>query len=363
MPTAKFLVESKTSGSFRASQVKAMFDCNLDAVVNSFDVDIPIENKKWNIGLIVGASGTGKTTIAKKVFDNFIFFEGYDWKGESVIDSFDQSISAKKITEALSKVGFSSPPDWLKPFNILSNGQKMRAELARVALESNRPFIYDEFTSVADRQAAKIGSAAIQKYIRKEDKQFIAISCHYDVECWLEPDWVYCCNTMTFKWRSLRRPYIGCNIRQAEKSEWALFKKFHYLSGEHHNAAHSFVCEIDNKAVAWCSVLHFPHPDVKNFKKIHRLVVLPEYQGIGIGIKLLNEIAAIYKDKGFRVIITTGSSALSLSLIKKNNWVMTRRPSFAKLSRSKTKSNYNNTISTSRLTASFEFIDSNEIIN
>ena len=100
-------------------------------------------------------------------------------------------MSAKQITEALSSVGFSSPPDWLKPFKVLSNGQKMRAELARLIAESNEPVIYDEFTSVVDRQVAQIGSAAIQKFIRRNNKQFIAVSCHYDIEQWLEPDWVY----------------------------------------------------------------------------------------------------------------------------------------------------------------------------
>jgi ABC-type ATPase with predicted acetyltransferase domain len=190
-----------------------MFDCQMDSVKKEFDVSIPIEDKKWNIGLIVGASGTGKTTIAKTVFDDFEFFNGFKWEADSVLDDFADELSAKQITEVLSKVGFASPPDWLKPFSVLSNGQKMRVELARLILEADKPFIYDEFTSVVDRQVACIGSAAVQKFVRNMDKQFIAVSCHYDVAEWLEPDWVYDVNKMEFVRGSLRRPKIQVNVR------------------------------------------------------------------------------------------------------------------------------------------------------
>jgi ABC-type lipoprotein export system ATPase subunit len=184
MPSAKFVVKSKINHSFRTEKVKGMFDVDMVEVKKEFDVNIPIEDKKWNIGFIVGASGTGKTTIAKEVFKDFNLFKGFKWSENAVVDDFPKKLSAKEITESLSKVGFSSPPDWLKPFSVLSNGQKMRAELARIILEENKPIIYDEFTSVVDRQVAKIGSSAIQKFIRKMNKQFIAVSCHYDIEQW-----------------------------------------------------------------------------------------------------------------------------------------------------------------------------------
>ena len=132
-----------------------MFDINFDTVKKEFDVDIPIEDKPWNIGLIVGASGSGKTTIAKQVFKDYELFTGFDWSDRAVVDDFKEGLSAKHITESLSKAGFSSPPDWLKPFAVLSNGQKMRAELARLILESEKPVIYDEFTSVVDRKGCQ----------------------------------------------------------------------------------------------------------------------------------------------------------------------------------------------------------------
>lgn len=354
MPSTEFVVENKVGSSFRVNKVKSMFDCEMDVVRKEFSVNIPIENQDWNVGLLVGASGSGKTTIARRCFDEFRFFDGFDWSGESILDDFASDLSAKQITEILSKVGFASPPDWLKPFSVLSNGQKMRAELARLILESDRPFIYDEFTSVVDRQVAKIGSAAIQRFVRKENKQFIAVSCHYDIAEWLEPDWIYDVNEMKFTRGSLRRPEISVNIRKASQSEWREFMDFHYLSHEHSKAAHCYIAEIDGVKAAWCSVIHFPHPKAKNIKRIHRVVVKPDYQGIGLGGRFITEVARKYRALGFRVSLVTSSPAFIHGLQSSKGWKMTRKPSrmsgggngYKDLRASR---------SSARLTATFEF--------
>lgn len=361
MPSSKFVIETKIPSSFRVEKVKGQFDYDASVIKKEFDVNIPIEDEKWNIGLIVGASGSGKTTIAKNVFKDFELFEGFDWTDKTIIDDFSDKLSPKQITEVLSKVGFSSPPDWLKPFGVLSNGQKMRAELARLILESDKPVIYDEFTSVVDRQVAQIGSSAIQKFIRREDKQFIAVSCHYDIEEWLEPDWVYDANKKQFYRRRLRRPDIEVGIRKASNAEWNLFKEFHYLSADHNKAAHKYIAEINGEAVAWCSVIHFPHPKVSNFKRIHRIVVKPDYQGIGLGGKFMSILAKQYVEDGFRLRLVTSSPNFIFGLKQSKNWIMVRKPSRVAVTPPKSMTNRSDIsslrkgISVDRLTASFEY--------
>lgn len=359
MPSSKFIRKTIIPKSFRNEKVKGMFDVEKNIIINEWDIDIPIETMKWNIGAIVGASGSGKTTTAKELFSNFHLFEGFDWNKENtIIDDFAKEFTPKQITEALSKVGFSSPPDWLKPYCVLSNGQKMRADMARLMLESDKPFIYDEFTSFVDRQVAQIGSEAIQKYIRKADKQFIAVTAHHDILEWLQPDWYYDMNKKEFHLKdSLRqRPKIELGIRKADQSEWKIFKSYHYLSADHNAASHKYIAEINKIIVGWCSILHFPHPTTKNLKRIHRVVVLPDYQGIGIGNHLLNIVAEMYKMQKMRVTITTSTPVFIHSLKNSNRWIMTRRPS--RVTGGTKTAVLKDSVSSDRLTASFEFIGS-----
>jgi ABC-type ATPase with predicted acetyltransferase domain len=93
-------------------------------------------------------------------------------------------------------VGFGSIPNWLKPYHVLSNGEKMRVDLARSLLEKDF-IVFDEFTSVIDRNVAETACIAVKKAIERTGKKFIAVTCHYDVIEWLEPDFVFNTNSMS----------------------------------------------------------------------------------------------------------------------------------------------------------------------
>lgn len=241
MPFAKFVRVSKIVDTFRTSSIKGQFDIpNMEEVKTEFNVNLPCEDKEWNIGLIVGSSGSGKTTIAKECFKDFFFFSGFKWDKPNLIDDFPKECSVNDIVEALASAGLVSAPDYLKPFGVLSNGQKMRAEIARLFLEKiDQPIIYDEFTSVVDRQVAQVTSYVISKYIRKKQKQFIALSCHRDIVEWLNPDWIFDTDTNKFSWKSpTPRPKLEVKIRHATNDEWHLFERFHYLNSEQIGRAH-----------------------------------------------------------------------------------------------------------------------------
>lgn len=189
MPTFNIIKESKPKDSFRNKSVAGQFDLNIDSVVEKFNGNIDIDDKDWNIGLIVGSSGSGKSTIAKQLFGDKI--ANFEFGLESVIDEMPKNKTTEQITSVFNSVGFATAWSWLKPYHVLSNGEKMRVELANAILSDNDIICFDEFTSVVDRVIAKTASAAIQKCIRKQDKKFIAVSCHRDIIEWLEPDWIY----------------------------------------------------------------------------------------------------------------------------------------------------------------------------
>ena len=182
--------ETKPKETFRVSSVLNAFDLSIDKIKENFEGNIDIEGREWNIGLIVGSSGTGKSTIARELFLGGYIFEQVYSEG-SVIDDMPQDKSVKEITKAFTSVGFASPPSWLKPYNVLSNGEKMRCDLAKSILEEKDIVVFDEFTSVVNREVAKTGSFAIQKAIRKLNKKFVAVACHSDIIEWLQPDWIY----------------------------------------------------------------------------------------------------------------------------------------------------------------------------
>lgn len=197
MPSFNILKESKPSKSYRVASVMGQFDLQSEKVVEQFKGSIDLSSD-WKIGLIVGSSGTGKTTIAKQLFKN-AYVTNFNYKAESILDDMPKNKSITEITKTFNSVGFSSPPSWLKAYNILSNGQKMRVDLANALLQNKELIVFDEFTSVVDRNVAKIGSNAIQKAIRKTKNKFIAVTCHFDVGDWLLPDWVFNTDTMTFQ--------------------------------------------------------------------------------------------------------------------------------------------------------------------
>lgn len=185
--------KSKIENTFRVSKIKADFDVKEEHANEKFEGDLDLP-KEWQIGVIVGGSGTGKTTIASELFGDKIC--KFQYSAKSVIDDMPNA-SIDEISKMFYTVGFSSVPSWLKPYSVLSNGEKMRVDLAR-ALLSNDFVVFDEFTSVVDRQIAQTACISISKAIKKTKKQFIAVTCHYDILEWLQPDWVFDTNEMRY---------------------------------------------------------------------------------------------------------------------------------------------------------------------
>lgn len=188
MPNFDIVRKCEVERTFRVSKVMADFDVSPDKANERFSGNIEIPSE-WNVGLIVGGSGSGKTTIATEIFgEKNIKFEPF---GDfSVLDEMPNECSVEEIEKMFYAVGFGSVPSWFKPYSVLSNGEKMRVRLARELLKNDLT-VFDEFTSVVDRDVAKTCCIAVQKAVRKQNKKFVAISCHDDVESYLQPDWVF----------------------------------------------------------------------------------------------------------------------------------------------------------------------------
>lgn len=273
--------------SYRAARVKSLFNaesgCDWECTA-----ELPIEDTPWKIGLIVGPSGSGKSSIGGRIFDEPIYdlYAGWD-STKPVIDCIAPDGDFNMVTGALSAVGLGDVPAWLRPFSVLSNGERFRAGLARLVCERPARAVVDEFTSVIDRQIAKVGAAAFAKTWRRGDGQVVLLSCHYDIIEWLQPDWVYDTAEARFYNRDClqRRPPLELQIYKVRGSVFArLFKQHYYLDLPAPVAAEYFAGFINGEPV--CHVAVAPLFTAGAYRAT-RLVVLPEWQGIGVGTKFL----------------------------------------------------------------------------
>jgi hypothetical protein len=217
--------------------------------------------------------------------------------------------------------------------------------------------VVDEFTSVVDRTVAQIGSAALAKTVRRRNQKFVAITCHYDVLPWLEPDWVLDMADQSLARGSLRRPRIELQIIRCRASAWNFFKRHHYLSAKLHPAAQCFMGLIWDQPAAFVAVLPFPHPISPCWRE-HRCVCLPDFQGLGIGHAISEFVASLFAgEKPYNSV--TSHPAMIRHRHASPRWRMIRAPSRNK-SNHRDKQNpmakFDNTSSWRRITASFQYV-------
>lgn len=335
-------LETAITRDFAVDQVAALFDVPLETKSRrQFAVELPAMDDDWTIGAIVGPSGSGKSSVARQWCQQhgipFIEPGAFDWPADkAVVSCFEQP--TKTVHAALNAVGFSEPPAWVLPYHALSTGQRMRCDLARALLlggDKKHPgagaVAFDEFTSVVDRQVAQFASAAVTKAVRSARlegavRRFVAVTCHYDVLDWLQADWVLDMATCELARGCLRqRPTITLEVHRvsgkvrrrqggktirgsAGRALWRLFKHHHYLTGVLHQGARVYAALWNKRPVAFLATLAnagFPRRRI-----VHRLVVLPDFQGLGIGLRLLDTVAQLETDAGHSVSIRTSHPAL-----------------------------------------------------
>jgi GNAT superfamily N-acetyltransferase len=502
MPTYTIHLTTPIRETFRTHQVAGLFDLALDDLVgerfaHTLTAELPGVDEDWTIGAIVGPSGIGKTTLARAAYGAALY-EPQPWPEDvAIIDALDDSslsrrvhaahrprtagLSIKHLLRTLTAVGLASPPSWLKPYRVLSTGERFRADLARALLASGvrklpdsvasptnprhreadasrSPWplvVFDEFTSTLDRTVACTASFALAKYLRRQEPgtrsqepgtrnqaplapgprslapvRFVALSCHTDFLPWLAPDWILDLSESrsltpsgtsppvdalfprgSSAGASRNAPLVPHGVRDLlfphwpggsrERRElrleicrvpqrlWLRFAKHHYLSGGLSTAATCYAafwdetcwragcvstpmapqCETTpprhreadasrspESPIAFCAVLAtLGH---RRTKHITRLVVLPEFQGLGIGPRLAESVAAIEAAKGNRVTITASHPSILA-------WC-SRSPRWKYLGLKKTGSTRQTlgarTIrcSTGRAVASFEFVREGE---
>lgn len=278
--------------SYRAARVKSLF--NVETGCNfSLDVDIDLAGA-WSIGVIVGPSGSGKTSLGRQLFGGGKLYEATGWdSSKPIVDCIAPGGDFNAVTGALAAVGLGSVPTWLRPYAVLSNGERFRADLARIISEAPAEVVVDEFTSVVDRRIAKFGALAFAKSWRRTGGRCVLLSCHYDILDWVEPDWVFDTQSGEFQRGALwRRPTFDVEIRQTSQDYWPLFEPHYYLTLPRMVASDSYVGVVDDEPV--CHLAVAPAFQLQDAVRASRMVVMPEWQGAGIGLRFLDAVLDLY---------------------------------------------------------------------
>lgn len=315
--------------SYRAARVKSLFNASNGC---NFDLEAEVDlSGDWQIGVIVGPSGSGKSSIGKIIFgENKIHDYTKGWSADKpIIDDIEPDGDFNEVTGALANVGLGDVPAWLRPFRVLSNGEQFRAGLARLIVSRPKEVVVDEFTSVIDRQIARIGSQAFQKSWRRTNPtgKVVLLTPHYDILDWVQPDWIFDTKTKVFERGERRqRPRFDIEVRKVDQSYWRYFKPHYYLDLPMPPCAEYFVGTVNGELA--CHVAVAPRFEVRGYRAT-RLVTMPEWQGAGVGWKFLNWVAQYHLDgngRGGRKYVTyfhTSHPQLCGALRHSKQWVQT----------------------------------------
>jgi GNAT superfamily N-acetyltransferase len=132
-----------------------------------------------------------------------------------------------------------------------------------------------------------------------------------------------------------------------------MFRYYHYLNGSLPSTARCYCAVYQDRPIAFIAVVHIRMK--AKYYRVTRLVVLPDYQGIGVGKRLLNFIAHLYtsQTKIPFYILTSNPQIIRGNM---RNWQITR---FGHASKGKGNSRINSEIkgslSRKRITVSLRY--------
>jgi ABC-type lipoprotein export system ATPase subunit/GNAT superfamily N-acetyltransferase len=298
----------------------------LDTIRAKYDIKDYVETPvvipdlpKDGIVLIVGTSGSGKSTILKSLGEYKLpAIEFYN----DVIENFS---TPERGEELLLACGLRSIPTWFRTPHTLSNGEHHRFEMA-LALDQGINVV-DEFTSVVDRDTAKSLALSIRKYYdqRGTTEPLYIASCHRDIIDWLDPEWVYDTDLQVLDnrrspFRMGSRPRLTLTIKSTSINYWRYFSKYHYLDTAISKSAHYYVLLLGDKPIGFHAAIHSTNRDIHSYWRGHRTVILPEFQGMGIGTRFSDAVAEIYVSHGMRYFSKTAHPSFGEHREKSDLW-------------------------------------------
>lgn len=267
-----------------------VFDPKISAYGENFAtrIKVPVLPEEWSIGVLYGPSGSGKTTLLKTLFKVPNVYKS--------VNQIDQNARPIDILpeDLLLAVGMKSIPSWYTPIKYLSGGETERlicgtkmlnAKKHSMVQENAEVLVMDEFTSFVDRSTAKGMARGVGKWCSKNNIRLVVATIHKDIFPYISPSWIW--STRLEKFLDIPAvPDLNITYSKGKIEDWDYFSKYHYLQSKISPACNVYLACVDEDIVGFISLVGH----IGGGKRIHRLVVFPEWQGLGIGPRILEDI-------------------------------------------------------------------------
>jgi len=128
----------------------------------------------------------------------------------------------------------------------------------------------------------------------------------------------------------LTKPKINVDIIHGDRRLWDVFKKHHYLSEDLPVATRCFFAVWGDNIIGFSATISLPgkipplyEGDIRKKWRECRTVIIPDFQGLGIGTRFSDAIADLHIEQGYRYFSKTSHMRMGLYREKSPIWKAT----------------------------------------
>jgi len=161
----------------------------------------------------------------------------------------------------------------------------------------------------------------------------------------------------------LTKPKINVDIIHGDRKLWDVFKKHHYLSEDLPLSTRCFFAIWDDNIIGFSATISLPgkipplyEGDIRKKWRECRTVIIPDFQGLGIGTKFSDAIADLHIEQGYRYFSKTSHMRMGLYREKSLIWKATATNLADRSKSTKGKSWAHLTLERERICYSHEYI-------